>query len=133
MIAKSLRETKVWELFLDSLDELRANAVLEIEILVVISLLHTRITTDRGDVDHAVSELDECTSLDRDVEICDVVEYEPDELLVIGLSNPLDEAVTGQRLAHAIRDKTVLREAIVEKCRRRYRCGAELLLLFRKI
>lgn len=62
-----VREAKVRELGFDGLHELLADLVLEVEFLVVVALLHGSVSSDRADVDHAVSEFHKRASLDRDV------------------------------------------------------------------
>src|SRR5690242_4012734 len=51
----------------------RADVVFDVVCLVLVSLLGRSVTADRRDIDHAVAELDECTALDGDVEVGNVV------------------------------------------------------------
>ncbi len=103
--------------------------VLELEALLV-----ARVTANGADVDHAVAELDKGSALDGDVEVGNVVQAKVDELLVLGLADPLDEAVGGQRLAELEGCQAVFREAKVKEGRdgdaRRL---AELLLLLDQV
>ncbi len=60
--------------------------------------------------------------LDRDVEVGDVVQDEPDELLVLLLAEPLDEALRLELLTETDRSQAVLGKAkvkVVGDCRRR--------------
>ena len=107
--------------------------MLQVELLVVIPLLHTGVPADRRHVDHAVAELDEGAALDRDVQVRHVVQQEPHQPLVLVLAEPLDEALARQRLAHPVRRQPVLREAEVEQRRHGDRVRAELFLLFRQV
>lgn len=52
----SIRETIVAELLLQSLNELGADSVLQVVLLVFVALWDTGVATDWGDVDHAISE-----------------------------------------------------------------------------
>lgn len=128
-----VRKTQIGELLLDSLHELLANLVLQVELLVVIALLHSGITANGADVDHAIAKLDESAALDWDVQVGDVVQDEAHELLVLVLSDPLDEAVAGEGHAHANGREAVLREAVVEEGRDGDAGGAELLLLLGEV
>lgn len=98
-------------------------------------------------LDHAVTELDERSSarakeehqlsefwlmcatgerdvpLDGDVEVGDVVQDEPDELLVLFLAEPLDKALRLELLAETDRSQAVLGKAkvkVVGDCRRAF-------------
>lgn len=127
------RQSKIWEFLLQTLDKSLPDSMLQIKLLIIISLLHARVPAHWADVDHAIAELDESTSLDWDVQVCDVVQNVSDELLVLFLTNPLDEAVRGERLAHAVRGQAILCEAEVEERSDWDRGRAELLLLFGEI
>lgn len=96
-------------------DKRLADLVHLIVRLVVVALLDARVAADGRDVDHAVAELDKGAALDGDVEVSDVVQAEVDELLVLRLADPLDEAVGRERLAVLVRCQAVLREAEVEE------------------
>lgn len=73
------------------------------------------IAADRRNIDHAVSELNEGTSLDWDIQVGNVVKDEAGELLVLLLSNPFDERETVELSSLTVGGKTVLSEGIVEK------------------
>lgn len=83
--------------------------------LVVVALLDACVAPHGRDVDHAVAELDKGAALDGHVEVGNVVQAKVDELLVLGLADPLDEAVGGQRLPVLVRRQAVLGEAKVEE------------------
>jgi hypothetical protein len=133
MIGRHSRQAKVRESSLDLRDELLANAVLEIVLLVLVALLDAGVTTDRADIDHAVAELDEGTALLGDLEVGNVVQDELDELLVRLLANPLDERRRGERDAHAVCGQTVLGEAEVEEAGDGNGSSTELFLLLDEI
>lgn len=103
------------ESLLESCDELLSYSGLLVESLEVVSLLGAGITTNRGDIDHAISEFNKGSTLDGDIQIGNVVQTEVDELLVLVLANPLDEAVGLQRLAELESGQSVLGEAEVEE------------------
>ena len=124
------RQTQVRKLLLQCLNERLPNLVLQIILLILIPLLHRGITTNGRDIDHAIPELHERPSLDRDVEVRDIVEHEPNQLLVAVFSNPLDEAVACQWDTHAVGCEAVLGEAEVKHCGDGDGLRAELFLLF---
>lgn len=115
------------------LDKLLAHVVLLVVLLVVVALLDGGVAADGADVDHAVAELDKGAALDGDVEVGDVVQAEADELLVLGLAEPADEAVGGQLLAVLVGGQAVLGEAEVEEGRHGHVRGAQLLLLLGQV
>ena len=129
----NIRKTQIGEVFLDRLHELFANLVLEIELLILVAFLNRGIPANRAHVDHAVAELDESAALHRDVQVGDVVQDELDQLLVVVLADPLDEAVRRERHAHADGRQAVLREAEVEEGGDGDAGGAELLLLLGEV
>lgn len=92
-------QAKVTEALAQLADERLADLVDLVVGLVVVALLRARVPADRRHVDHAVAELDEGAALDGDVQVGNVVQDEGHELLVLRLTNPLDEAVGGKSLA----------------------------------
>lgn len=132
-VGEDVRQTQIRKLLLDRLDERFPDPMLKIELLVLLSLLHTRVPANRAHIDHAISELHERPSLDRYIQISDVSENEVDELLVHVFAQPLDEGVRRERDAHTDRGETVLGEAEVEEGRDGYGGGAELFLLFGEV
>ena len=127
------RQTKIWEFLLQTLDECLSDSMFQIKLLIIISLLHACVPADWAHIDHAIAELDESTSLDWNIQVCDVVQNVSDELLVLFLTNPLDEAVRGEGLAHAVGGQAILCEAEVEERGDWDRGRAELFLLFGEI
>lgn len=81
------------ESLLKDSDKLLADLGVLVVLLEVVSFLCAGVTADGADVDHAVAELDKGSTLDRNVEIGDVVEDKVGELLVLLLTNELDEGV----------------------------------------
>lgn len=126
---RDVREAKVRELGLNSLHELLADLVLEIEFLVVVALLHSSIPSNGAHVDHAIPELHEGTSLDRNVQIRNIVQDETNKLLVVFFANVLDEAVAREGHSHADGGQAVLGEAVVEEGCDGDAGSSELLLL----
>lgn len=102
------------KLLLEDGDELLANLCGLVKGSKVVTLLVAGVTANRANVDHAIAELDEGTTLDGDVEIGNVVQAEVGKLLVPVLANVLDEAVRGQLLAELEGLEAVLGEAVVE-------------------
>ena len=107
--------------------------MLEIKLLVLIALLDRSIPANRAHIDHAIAELHKSTTLDRDIQISNVVQDELDQLLVVVLADPLDERVRRERYAHADRRQAVLGEAEVEEVGDGDAGGAELLLLLGQV
>lgn len=77
-----------------------------------------------------IPELYKRPSLDGYVKIGNVSQTPVDQLLVLILPQPLDEAARGQRLTQPNRRQSVLRKTEVEQRRNLDGRGAELLLLF---
>lgn len=130
---RNVRQSQVRELLLDILHKFLPDTMLQIELLVLVSLLHAGVPANRADIDHAVSEFNECSSLDRNVQVRNVVQDELCQFLVVLLANPFDKAVRGQRHTHAVRRQAILGEAEVEKRRDWDGSRAQLFLLFDKI
>ena len=74
LAADGVCEACVGEGFFELDDHGLPDLVLEIKLLVLVALFSGGVATDRGDVNHAVAELDEGTTLDGDVEVGDVVQ-----------------------------------------------------------
>jgi len=89
--ADGVCQAQVCELLLQVLDEGRADVAGLVKGLEVITLLNAGVSADRRYVDHSISELDECSSLDWNVQVCDVVQDDLDHLFVVVLSDMLDE------------------------------------------
>lgn len=109
------------------------DVVLLVVFLIVIPLLRARVPADGADVDHAVAELNECAALDGDVQVGNVVQAESDQLLVLVLADPLDEAVGGELRAVLVCRQAVLGEAEVEQGRHAHVGCANLLLLLDQV
>lgn len=132
-VEDDLRETIISKLILQSLHEGLANLVLLIKPLILVSLADTSIPSDRRDIDHAIPVLNKSTSLNRDIQIGNIVKNELDELLVSILANIVDEGVGSEWLTKLIGGQSVLGEAEVkEGCDVDSR-GADLLLLLGKV
>lgn len=133
MGGRDVRQAKIRELLLQCRNEGLTDLVLLIIHLILISLPHGCITSNRRNIDHAISILDECASLHWNVKVRNVMQDELDELLVSLLTNKLDKGVCCQRLTELVGCETVLGEAEVEKGGYwDVRC-AELLLLFGEV
>lgn len=98
-----------------------------------IPLLDARIPPHRANINHAVTELHKSTALLRQAEVCNVLEAEIDQVLVLLLAEPVDEAVAGERLSETVGRQAVFGKAEVEEGGDRRRGGAELLLLLPEI
>lgn len=122
------------EFLLEHSDKLFAHLGVLVVGLKLVALLVAGVTADGADVDHAVAELDKGAALDGDVEVGNVVQHKVGELLVLGLAEPLDEAVGGQGLAELEGREAVFGEAEIKQ-RRDGRAGgpADLLLLLGEV
>lgn len=107
--------------------------MLEIKFLILIALLNRSIPANRAHIDHAIAELHKRAALHGDIQVGDVVQDELDQLLVVVLADPLDEAVRRERHAHADGGQPVLREAEVEEGGDGDAGGAELFLLLGEV
>ena len=109
------------------------------------------VTTDGGDVDHPVSELDKSSPdrgtpstssvgaqwgtdlvadipLDGGVEVGNVVQDEPGQLFVLFLADMSDETLTGELDAHLVGRQSVLGEPVIERVDGLGAGGSELFL-----
>lgn len=130
----NIRKSQAAKFLLENSNELLADLGVLIVGLKVVSLLGAGVSAHGADVDHAVTELDEGSSLDGDVQVGNVVQDEVGKLLVLVLTNPLDKAVGGERLAQLVCGQAVLGEAVVEEGGDRHASGlAELLLLLDEV
>ena len=107
--------------------------MLQIVLLILIPLAHTCIPPNRRNVDHPIPKLHEGAPLDGNIQIRNIMQDELDQLLVLVLPQPLNEAMARQRLSKLVRSQSVLRKRVVEEaCDGDFRC-AELFLLFREV
>lgn len=129
-----VRQPRIRELLLDSLNHFLPALILQIPLLELISFRLRRVPAHGRDVDHALAELDECPPhLRQTLEVTDVAETELGQLLVFLFAEVLDEGVGGQGLAKTKRIQPVLGEAEIEHgCDGQGR-GAELFLLFGEV
>lgn len=123
------RQIQAGELLLQGRDELLPDVMLLVVRLVLVSLRHARVPPDGAHVDHAVPELDKGAPLDGDVQVRHVVQDELDQLLVLRLADPLDEAVRRQGHAALEGREPVFGKAEIEEGGDRDLGRAELLLL----
>ena len=103
-----------------------ADLMLEVELLEVVALLAAAVAPDGRDVEHAVAELDEGATLDRDVQVGDVVQDEIDQRLEFRLAQVLEEGRLFNESTCLVRGEPILREEVVEALKA---VVAELLLL----
>lgn len=126
-------QPKVRKLLSQNLDELFANFGGLVVFPEVQTFLMGRITTDRRDIDHPVTEFDECTAFDGDVEVGDVVEDKGGEFFVSFFSDIFDEGGRGEFFAETEGGKAVFGEAVVEESGDVYTINSELFLLLAKV
>lgn len=132
--SSGIRKSQVAEFLLENSNELLSDLGILIVGLELVSLLGAGVSADGADVDHAVTELNKGSSLDGDVQVGNVVQDKVGKLLVLILTNPLDEAVGGERLTQLVCGQAVLGEAVVEEGGDRHAGGlAELLLLLDEV
>jgi len=127
------RQPHVLEALAQVGDHLPPHAELVVVGEKVEALLLAGVTTNGGDVDHAVAEFDKGAALDRDGEVGNVVENVVDEFLVGRLAQPLDEAGRGQRRPVLEGRQSVLGEAEVEHGRHGHVGRPELFLLLGQV
>lgn len=97
--------------------------------LELIPLLHTGITSNGADINHAIAELNKGTTLFGQLDVGNITKAEISELLVLLLAEPLDEAVAVEGLAQAPGHEAVLGEAEIEQSGHFSSGIAQLLLL----
>lgn len=128
-----LRQVIVCKLLSQYCNKLLPNLMLIVILVIIVSLLNTCISSNWADIDHAITILDERASLDGNIQVCDVVQQEFDELFVTVLTELLDEAVRGERYAQLEGCKSILGETEVEERGDGDRGSAELFLLFGEV
>src|SRR5262249_14601651 len=101
--------------------------------LELIAFLHTRISSHRRNIDHAVPEFDEGAPHYRKLQIRYVSQTELRQPLVFLFAQPADEGGTSKRDAHAVGCQPVLGEAEVEEGCDGDAGASELFLLFRQV
>lgn len=80
-----------------------------------IPLLDASVPPYRTDVDHPVPELDKSATLLGQLKFCNVLEAEVHQILILLFSEPVDEAVTRERLSETVGDQSVLGKGEVEE------------------
>ncbi len=102
--------------------------------LVIIPLLRTRIPPNRTDINHAIAKLHKRAPHHGQLQIRNVVQDEPHQLLVPGFADVGDEGVRGHLDAELVGCEAVLGEAEIEHVRDGRLGGvAELFLLFYEV
>lgn len=154
----NLRETIVGEFFLQSFHQGLADVVLlvvsanaiQLSRLIetyhdvvkqgsgdvrfeLVSLVDTRASSDRANVDHSVAELNKGSTLLGELHIRNVFQTEVHQILVLILAQPLNEAVAGKSLAQTNCRQTILGKAEVEETGDIDRRGTKLLLLLDQV
>lgn len=99
----------------------------------LVSLVDTGASPDRANVDHSVTELNESSTLLGKLQIRNILKAEVHQVLVLFLTQPLNEAVARKGLAQTNCRQSILGETEVEKTRDVDRGCADLLLLLRKV
>ena len=129
-----LRQSEGCKLLSQDFDKGFSATTLLIPSLELITFCLGSVSSHRADIDHAVSELNECTSHSGEAfKLTDVLEDELSQLLVVLFTDIFQERGRGKRLAKSICGETVLGEAEIEKRSDGCRRCAELFLLFYKI
>eukprot|EP00353_Schmidingerella_taraikaensis_P017146 CAMPEP_0185603994 /NCGR_PEP_ID=MMETSP0436-20130131/2960_1 /TAXON_ID=626734 ORGANISM="Favella taraikaensis, Strain Fe Narragansett Bay" /NCGR_SAMPLE_ID=MMETSP0436 /ASSEMBLY_ACC=CAM_ASM_000390 /LENGTH=145 /DNA_ID=CAMNT_0028234701 /DNA_START=351 /DNA_END=789 /DNA_ORIENTATION=+ len=101
------------ELLSELLDEGLAHERRLVVLLELVALRLGAVAANRAHIDHSVAELNESATLDRNVEICDVVKAEVDESLQVVFTQVQVEALLFNSLALFVGVEAVLSEAIV--------------------
>lgn len=113
---KSSRQVEGGEFFLDVGNQLWSNTSFQVVGLELIALLGAGVTTDRADIDHAIPELNECSSHGwKALEVGDLSENELGQLLVLLFTDPLEKGIGRQLLAQAVGGEAVFRKGKVEQ------------------
>ena len=82
-------DSKIWKLLMKDFNELFPDKMLVVKLLEVISLSLRAVSTDRGNVDESSSVLDKSASLDRDIDISQVMKTKGDEFFQLGFSQEI--------------------------------------------
>ena len=81
LATNGVSQAEVWELFLQGINELFSDFVLLVEDFVVVTLLGGSVSSNRRNIDHTVSELNESASSDWKINIRQVTQDELDKLV----------------------------------------------------
>jgi hypothetical protein len=127
------RQPSIRKLLLEHGNKFFSNLVLLVVSFILIPLLHTRIPPHRTNINHPIPKLHKRAPLKRDLQIRNIMQNKPNQLLILFLPNPLNEAMGGERDAHFVGCEPVLGEAEVEHGRYGSGGSAELLLLLGEV
>lgn len=76
LAADGVCEAIVWELVLQGGNEFGANFMLLVVLLEIDTFLNAGVSSNRRDVDHSISEFDECAPHDGNFQLADVTQAE---------------------------------------------------------
>lgn len=114
LTANRKSQSKVQKLLFKLGDHLTPNTMLLVILFKIDSFLDGRVSADRRDVDHTVSELDKRASLDGNVHFGEIPQNPIDKLLILLLSYMLDKTRRLELLPQLVRDQPILRKPIVK-------------------
>lgn len=98
-----------------------------------VPLLDAGISPHRTDVDHSVTELNKSATFFRELHVRNILEAEVHQLLILILTEPLDETITGKGFSEAVCGQAVFGKGEIEEGGNWRRGCAELFLLFSKV
>ena len=101
--------------------------------LKLLPLLHTRIPPNRTNIDHPIPKLHKRAPLPRQLQSGNIPQTKVHKVLILVLTQPLDETARRQRFPQPERSQAVLRKAEVEHGCHGRGCGTELFLLLDEI
>ena len=96
----------------------------------LISFSLITISTNRTYIEHAISELNKGSPLDRNIQVCYVMKHKVDQLLQLVFTQPCFQTLDGQDLTLLIGNKAIFSKEIVHLilgCRSKGRCKAASL------
>eukprot|EP00963_Diacronema_lutheri_P000513 scaffold26_cov397-Pavlova_lutheri.AAC.13 len=108
-----IRQIVISEPFLQHAHHLRSHVGCLIELFKGIPLFLAAIPSDGRYVQHPIPELHEGSSLDGDVQICDVMKDEVDQRLKLAFSQVGSQALGVQQLSFLVCHQSVLREHVI--------------------
>lgn len=101
--------------------------------LELIPLLHTCISSNGANVDHSITEFDKGTTLLGQLDIRNVLQTEIDKILILLLTQPLNETIASETLSKTVGSQAVLGKGEVKEGGDIDGRGAELFLLLGQV
>lgn len=114
LAADGILQTIVGELALQSINHFGTDLMLVVILFEIIALRLGAVPSDWGNVEHTVSELDECTTLDRNIKVSDHAKRELDKHLQTIVPEEVQKRLAMKLLSIKKSHQAILGEHIIE-------------------